>query len=562
MSEPKGPASEAPSESDRGQAVALRSKAPPKPKERPQPKLHRHRLNGPDSSENEMLGRTLAGRYQVEGVLGRGTMGVVYSCRHLVLERSVAIKVLKPDMAQEEEVLQRFMIEAKAASSIGSKHIVDILDFGRLADGSSYLVMEQLRGQTLGDLLSASPLLPAPIVLSIARQIAEGLEAAHAAGVVHRDLKPDNIFLTETKPDEYFVTILDFGIAKVQASQNKLTQQGTLVGTPHYMSPEQATACSADHRSDIYSLGVMLFELATGDVPFDGESPVSVLTQHVHDKPPDVAAALPTGRELPKGLFGVIKKCLAKRPDRRYQTMKELRADLESLISGSEPEIVLETDLDSASVAPPPSVQPSRLRPLFYVALLLAVLFGAAWGTRQYLAASATPTIVTVQAPRPPAPPALAPQKQEPEGTKVVLIAFPHDSHVFDGDKDLGIIPVDVYVKEGEKRELLIKRVGYWPRRLVVDGKRDRIVIGLKKYPSHPNAKEDAEHADAGVAVDDDSKAEAPRKTKEVVSAPSPDAASAKPVKPGLDKGNEPPAERAAGTVSPVPAPEEPAAIN
>src|SRR5690606_28953939 len=121
-----------------------------------------HHATGPDSGENEMLGRTLAGRYQVEGVLGRGTMGVVYRCRHLVLDRSVAIKILKPDLAQEEEVLQRFMIEAKAASSIGSKHIVNVLDFGRLADGSSYLVMEQLNGQTLGDLLAASPLLPPP----------------------------------------------------------------------------------------------------------------------------------------------------------------------------------------------------------------------------------------------------------------------------------------------------------------------------------------------------------------------------------------------------------------
>lgn len=478
----------------------MRAKAPPKPKERPRPKLLRHHATGPDSGENEMLGRTLAGRYQVEGVLGRGTMGVVYRCRHLVLDRSVAIKILKPDLAQEEEVLQRFMIEAKAASSIGSKHIVNVLDFGRLADGSSYLVMEQLNGQTLGDLLAASPLLPPTIVLSIALQIAEGLEAAHAVGVVHRDLKPDNVFLTETKPDEYFVTILDFGIAKVQASQNKLTQQGTLVGTPHYMSPEQATAGPADHRSDIYSLGVILFEMATGDVPFDGETPVAVLTQHVHEKPPDLKSVLPPGRVLPAGVAPLIQKCLAKNPDRRYQSMGDLRADLATVIRGSEPEITIEPEPELD--APPSSRPQGGGRTLLYVALVLAVLLGAGWGTREYLARSAAPpTIVTVRAPELPAPPAAAPTPQEPEGVKVVLMAFPADAHVFHGEKDLGIIPVNVHVQEGEKLELLVKRPGYWPRRLVVDGKRDRIVVGLKKYDAPPPKDADGKAPGPGPAT-------------------------------------------------------------
>ena len=492
MSEHKGPASEPASDSQRGQSGTLRSKAPPKPRQRPRPKLHRHRSLATDVNDDDMLGRTLAGRYLVEGVLGRGTMGVVYSCRHLVLERSVAIKILKPDMAQDEEVLQRFMTEAKAASSIGSQHIVDVLDFGRLADGSSYLVMEQLSGQTLGELLAASPLLPTDIVLSLALQIAEGLRAAHAAGVVHRDLKPDNVFLTETRPDEYFVTILDFGIAKVQASQNKLTQQGTLVGTPHYMSPEQASATAADQRADIYSLGVIMFELATGDVPFDGETPVAVLTQHVHDKPPTIASRLPEGRSLPAGLESVIRKCLAKRPEHRYQSMSELSEDLKALISGSAPEVVIETEAETPPESAPVSVRVSRgLRPLFYVALVGAALLGAAWGTREYLAKSASmPTIVTVAAPPPPAVLKTEPKSQEPEGTKVDLILFPLDSHVFHGDKDLGQMPVSVYVKDGEELQLLVKRDGYWPRRLVVDGKKQRIVVGLYKYNYNRPASE------------------------------------------------------------------------
>jgi serine/threonine-protein kinase len=450
-----------------------------------------------------LVGRTLAGRYLVEGVLGRGTMGVVYSCRHLILERSVAIKILKPDMAQDEEVLQRFMTEAKAASSIGSEHIVDVLDFGRLADGSSYLVMEQLSGQTLGELLSASPLLPANIVLSIASQVAAGLAAAHAAGVVHRDLKPDNIFLTETAPDEYFVKILDFGIAKVQASQNKLTQQGTLVGTPHYMSPEQATAGPADQRADIYSLGVILFELATGDVPFDGETPVAVLTQHVHDKPPGLETRLPEGRFLPQGLGGVIRKCLAKNVERRYQNVEELLEDLFAIISGSDPDISIELEQDGDRATTSFTHPAGRsARSLFYVALVVAVLLGVAWGTREYLRDSnQPPTIVTVAAPAPLLPPSVPTTDEKPQGIKVDLILFPLDAHVFHGDKDLGQMPVSVHVKEGEKLRLLVKRNGYWPRRLVIDGKRSRVVVGLRKY-SQPQAPD--EETDLGQAANNE----------------------------------------------------------
>ncbi len=527
MSYTKGPASEAPGEKYREQAGALRVKAPPKPKERPRPS-QRHPSPPPDSRGNELIGRTLAGRYQVEGILGRGTMGVVYSCRHLVLDRSVAIKILKPDLAQDEEVLQRFMTEAKAASSIGSQHIVDVLDFGVLADGSSYLVMEQLRGQTLGELLAASPLLPEKIVLSIALQIAEGLEAAHAAGVVHRDLKPDNVFLTETAPDEYFVTILDFGIAKVQASQNKLTQQGTLVGTPHYMSPEQATAGPADQRADIYSLGVILFELAAGQVPFDGETPVAVLTRHVHDKPPSIESLLPAGRSLPRGLEAVIRKCLAKKPERRYQSMRELKSDLESLLSGSAPDISFEVEQEANEV--PPSIPTERtLKPLFLLALLVAALLGAAWSTHEYLTRQATPTIVTVAAPpKPVQAPTPPPSEPEPAGTKVDLILFPLDSHVFKDKEDLGQMPVSVHVPEGEKLILLVKRNGYWPRRLVLDGSKQRIVVGLRKYTLPATDDDVSEEPDAGhskaeadeapQAAEEDS-SDTPENTKKAASA-------------------------------------------
>jgi serine/threonine protein kinase len=272
------------------------------------------------------LGLLIDRRYEIQKLIAQGGMGLVYRCRHSVLGKKLAIKIIRADVAQMPDGYERFLIEAKAASAIGNEHIVDISDFGALPDGSSYLVMEYLTGVPLSTLMKRHGRMDVPRLAEIGCQIAEGLGAAHAAGIVHRDLKPDNVFVIERKGQD-FVKILDFGVARMEQSAKKLTQAGTIVGTPHYMSPEQATGKDVDHRGDIYALGVILYELCAGQVPFDGSHYVAVLHQHLQDAPPPLASLDPPVL-VPEELERIVDKCLAKSPGERYATMAELAQDL------------------------------------------------------------------------------------------------------------------------------------------------------------------------------------------------------------------------------------------
>jgi serine/threonine-protein kinase len=282
----------------------------------------------PPPPEDPYVGRVIDNRYHVEAVLARGGMGVVYQGRHRVIGKKVAIKIIRTDLAQMPEAPRRFLIEAQAASAIGNEHIIDISDCGRLPDGAAYLVMEFLDGMPLSDLLFERQPLPIDRMLSIATQIAEGLAAAHRAGIVHRDLKPDNVFIVRRRGQD-FIKILDFGIAKMSET-GKLTQAGAIVGTPHYMSPEQAAGDVVDHRGDVYSLGVMLYELASGRVPFDGLHCMAVLTKHVQESPAPFQSLVPPP-DVPRWLERIILKCLAKRPEDRFASMDELHQALQSV---------------------------------------------------------------------------------------------------------------------------------------------------------------------------------------------------------------------------------------
>ena len=297
----------------------------------------------PAATVDPYIGRTIDGRYLVESLLGEGGMGVVYQARHTVIDKKVAIKVLRTEMASRKEVTDRFLQEAKAASSIGNPHIVDISDFGTLPDGSAYFVMELLGGKSLTDVIADARPMPLARIVTIAKQIASGLREAHDAGIVHRDLKPDNVIVLQragsgsNATGEDFIKILDFGIAKVGGEGSRITQAGSIFGTPHYMSPEQASGSAVDHRADIYALGVILYEMASGKVPFDADSFMAILAQHMYRAPAALLSLEPPPK-VSAGFDAVVQKCLSKSVDGRYASMERLIADLEKVEAGKAPD--------------------------------------------------------------------------------------------------------------------------------------------------------------------------------------------------------------------------------
>jgi serine/threonine-protein kinase len=248
-----------------------------------------------------LLGTTLDGRYRILRRIGEGGMGIVYEAEHVVLEKRVALKVLRDDFSSRPEVVERFRQEAKSASRIGNEHIVDISDFGETPDGSSYFVMELLDGEDLATVLQRETTIPLARAADILLQCCKALGAAHSKGIVHRDMKPENIFLTQREGRPDFVKIVDFGIAKMSDIETKgtpgrkLTKTGMIFGTPEYMSPEQAAGKPLDHRVDIYALGVIFFEMLTGRVPFVGDTFMGILTQHMFE-PPHRGESEPAGR--------------------------------------------------------------------------------------------------------------------------------------------------------------------------------------------------------------------------------------------------------------------------
>jgi len=461
------------------------------------------------SDKENLTGQLLDGRYQIDYVLGVGSMGIVYGARHAAVGKLVAVKALRAHLASDAEAIQRFNAEATAATSIGNQHIVETFDFGRLSDGTVYMVMEYLEGRSLAELIEGWAPLPELRIAKIGVQIAEALNAAHLAGIVHRDLKPDNVFLCEREGDADFVKILDFGIAKFGVSQARLTQAGAVFGTPAYMSPEQALGKATDGRTDIYALGVMFYEMACGRVPFHGENAIAVLTQHSNEEPEALSVRKP---DVSAELEAIVHKCLKKEAEARYGSMAELAADLARLASGmpvraeTRPAVALPPATAQADVVTLPEIAPPSAPgaasgpvsaggggvpwPLVLV-LLVAVAGGMFWLLR-HRAPSAIQS--AAQAPPKPLPPPLASAAEAEETSEVVvaLVLFPLDARVMLGDKDLGQMPVSVKVREGHPLKVRIVRDGYWTRKLTLDGTKKRVVIGLvKRDAANPNVDDD-----------------------------------------------------------------------
>ncbi|HET9620639.1 MAG TPA: protein kinase, partial [Kofleriaceae bacterium] len=279
------------------------------------------------------------GNYRILNKIGTGGMGAVYLAEHPLIGKRVALKVIHRELAGNRDVVSRFFQEARSVNKIGNEHIVEIHDFGVTPDGDHFFIMEYLEGRTLASILVREQRLEVMRALHIAAQIAHALAAAHAAGIIHRDLTPDNIMLMTRLGDHDFVKVLDFGLAKVFSASNAVkTAKGVLLGTPQYMSPE---ACESkgeiDHRTDIYALGVLMFQMMTGVLPFDGESMGEVLVKQVTALPPVPRGLNPA---IPPSVEQILLRCLAKRVDARFATMMQLREallDPEAYLRGSPP---------------------------------------------------------------------------------------------------------------------------------------------------------------------------------------------------------------------------------
>jgi eukaryotic-like serine/threonine-protein kinase len=454
----------------------------------------------PAGAKDPYIGTTFDHRYKIQQLLGEGGMGFVYLARHKVIDKKVAVKVLRSEMAKDREILDRFLQEAKAASSIGNAHIIDISDFGDLPDGSTYFVMEYLEGQSLSQLIDSEVGLSVERICHIARQMADGLAAAHERGIIHRDLKPDNVFLIHRGSDLDFVKILDFGIAKVtgSASDTKLTKAGAVFGTPHYMSPEQAAGAPIDHRADIYALGVMLYELTSGQLPFNADNFMGILTQHMYKAPVPIRALVPSP-DCPPSLEAVILKCLSKKQEARYQSMEELSADLQRIESGGVPHAVAEMmarsggfnvpadyfNQTSAIVPATPPVAQKKWPRLVWIAgataavglvtTILVVSNIVAGSTPPKTAqsaapretATALPVVASVAAP-------VAPKKRA-----VVIAATPMTAIGYRDDQPFKL-PSSVDVDEGQTVIIEIRAEGYETARLDLDGKESSAVVELK----------------------------------------------------------------------------------
>jgi len=301
---------------------------------------------------------TELGPYRLSALLGSGGMGMVFIGEHRMLGRRMAIKVLLPDLASRIDIIQRFFKEAKSANEIAHENIVEIFDFVQQADGLSYLVMELLSGHDLGIAVANEGPFKLKRTLHIIRQVAAALAAAHDKRIVHRDLKPENIFLIRRQNDPDFVKLLDFGLAKVPESTTGIpssTQTGVVMGTPEYMSPEQAMGVPVDVRSDIYSLAIVLYWLISGKLPFDGASFEQQRRARVSSPAPPLPPVSAAGEPVPPELVALIARCLARPPEDRCQNGREFLAALDKLPAIAEtPSVPPAAPTRHATVSSPP----------------------------------------------------------------------------------------------------------------------------------------------------------------------------------------------------------------
>jgi serine/threonine-protein kinase len=444
----------------------------------------------------DLVGSILADRYRILRKLGEGGMGSVYLAEHTTINKRLAIKVLSPEYCHKQDLVNRFLQEARAASMIEQENVVEITDFGSTPGGSVFFAMEYLNGEDLAATIKREGALAWPRVRHVLLQICSALGAAHAAGIIHRDMKPENCYRIRRGSNEDFVKVLDFGIAKVQSDEGDtgraLTRTGMIFGTPEYMSPEQAKGEKVDHRVDVYAVGVIMYELLTGRVPFTADTFMGILTKHMFEAPQAPSAILGPGL-IPPDAEAIILKALQKDREYRFQTMAEMARAIEAVGTGAAPVSVvreqvvaprggqlrfsgnstaIEIGADDVPLAPP------RSRAPLFLAVGAAAALVAAGGwlavTQLDLLGSettpATTAEVAAQGPatevvKPdPTPPPVAPPQPTPVTVKITISTPGIDAEVL-SDSDDGVLgrtnkPIDL-PRGTEQIGLRLRAQGY-----------------------------------------------------------------------------------------------------
>jgi len=277
-------------------------------------------------TDDPLIGKVLADRYRIVRKVGEGGMGAVYQAEHALIEKKIALKILFQDLTRRPDLIARFLQEAKSASRIGHENVIDISDFGQSPDGLVFIAMEYLDGQDLGKLLKKTGALHWDRARPILMQIAKGLRAAHGNGIIHRDMKPENVYLIQREGRPDFVKVLDFGIAKIvndDAGGPALTQTGMIFGTPEYMSPEQAQGSPPDHRVDVYAVGCIMYHMLTGQVPFTADNFMGILTKHLLEQPIAPRKRRPD-MEITPEVEAICLRAMEKDRDKRFPDMDAL----------------------------------------------------------------------------------------------------------------------------------------------------------------------------------------------------------------------------------------------
>ena len=497
-------------------------------------------VKDPQAGQTSLVGQILADRYRVVRLIGEGGMGQVYEAQHVNINRRFALKLLRPEIVSNAEAVARFRQEAWSASSIGHDNIIEIEDFATLPSGAVYLAMEFLDGAPLSERMRQEPPLGFAESLDVMLQVASGLAAAHDKAIIHRDMKPENIFLGR-KHGRALVKILDFGIAKVSGAEGNqsLTRTGTIFGTPHYMSPEQALGKPLDHRADIYSVGVIMYELFTGRVPFEAESFMGILTKHITTPPTPPRQAAPE-RDIPPEIEAVILRAMSKEADERYQSMADLATDLVAIAESRVPEVLMPRPAASqvlaqvsrplsalmpangASASAPMGVSratptPSGPRPLEvtpappprprarapWIALGAIVLVGGAgafaWRARTGATTAPPPAVV---APPPVQPVAAAPVTPPPQPTtpaappapaleQVIIDSVPPGARIWVDGAPVGTTPDTISVEKGATKAVVLKKDGFVDQPETVDPAHGRkMLVRLERVKrARPAAK-------------------------------------------------------------------------